>query len=243
MVTVTFADGSTAERAVTWDAVDPQQYATAGQFTVTGDLGAGVSVRATAVVTVMAPIPDFADVVDGQAFYDEIRWMADRGLSQGTQIEDEVFFYPNSAVSRQAMAAFIYRYMAPTDFEAPATPTFSDVMPDDQFYEAIEWMAAERLAGGYENGTFGPTNPVSRQAMAAFLHRLADRPDAATPSFTDVPAGHDFAEAIGWLEETGIAAGYADNTFRMSDSITRQAMAAFLYRYDQFMFRPARAGA
>src|SRR5690606_34118735 len=57
-VTVTYADGSTGELPVTWDDVDPDSYAVAGEFEVDGDLGEGVWVDARAVVTVEAVGPD-----------------------------------------------------------------------------------------------------------------------------------------------------------------------------------------
>ncbi|WP_298454640.1 immunoglobulin-like domain-containing protein [uncultured Cellulomonas sp.] len=240
-VTVTMGDGSTNDLPVTWDAVDPASYAGPGQFTVTGTVGAGVSARATATVTVVAAAPQFADVMAGHPFYDEIRWMAERGLSLGTPVGDQRFFYPAVPVSRQAMAAFMYRYSGVEYTPEEGQQTFSDVDPDNPFYEAIEWMHAAEYSNGYADGTFRPTAPVSRQAMAAFLHRLAGSPKADAPEFSDVPADHQFATAIGWLEDTDITEGYPDHTFRATAPVTRQAMAAFLYRFDQFLFRPARA--
>ena len=65
------------------------------------------------------------------------------------------------------------------------------------------------------------------------LHRLAGEPAADAPAFSDVPADHPFATAIGWLEESGIARGYSDGRFAPAAPTTRQAMAAYLFRYDQ----------
>jgi len=243
-VAVRYGDGTTGVLPVTWDAVDPAAYAAPGQLTVRGGLGEAITARAAAVVTVTPaalPAPEFADVVAGQPFYDEVRWMATRGLSLGTQMGDERFYYPTAAVSRQAMAAFLYRYAAADEVPAEgAEPTFTDVGPDHHFYAQIEWMAARGLASGYDDGTFGPTVPVSRQAMAAFLHRYAGEPEGGAPEFTDVPAGHDAAAAIGWLRSAGIAEGYPNGTFGMSQPVSRQAMAAFLQRTDDFLFRAAR---
>ena len=198
----------------------------------------GVNAWAYPIVVGDGSGPQFADVVPGQVFYDEIRWLADNGYSNGTTVGDEVFFYPSSPMSRQAMAAFIYRYAGATWTPAPGTQTFSDVGPEHPFYVAVEWMYAEGLANGYEDGTYGATRPVSRQAMAAFLHRLAGSPDVTgTTDFTDMPASHQFAEPITWLDQSGIAEGYADGSFGTLQPITRQAMAAFLFRYDMFMLR------
>ena len=177
--------------------------------------------------------PVFADVRPGHLFYADIRWLADNGLSAGTEVGEETFFYPAAAMSRQAMAAFLYRYAGSDWVPEPGTQTFSDVGPGHQFYVQVEWMSAQGLSTGYVDGTYGPTNPVSRQAMAAFLHRRAGSPEPAGPSsFTDVTARNAFADAIAWLEEAEIAEGYADGTFGITRPISRQAMAAFLHRYD-----------
>ena len=178
--------------------------------------------------------PQFADVQPGHAFYDAIRWLADEGLSTGTEIDGVHWFYPSQAMSRQAMAAFMFRYLGdPAWAPADGVQTFSDVPSSHAFYREIEWMADQDLTSGYDDGTFRPAAGTSRQAMAVFLHRLAGEPAADAPAFSDVPADHPFATAIGWLEESGIARGYSDGRFAPAAPTTRQAMAAYLFRYDQ----------
>ncbi|WP_298461411.1 S-layer homology domain-containing protein [uncultured Cellulomonas sp.] len=181
------------------------------------------------------PVPEFVDVRAGDAFYTDIRWLAERGLANGTRVGDQVYFYPAHPVSRQAMAAFLYRYSG-EEFVPDGAPTFTDVGPDHQFYVAIEWMAAQGLAQGYDDGTFGATKPVSRQAAAAFLHRLAGEPAVGgTGGFVDVPVDDQFAEAIAWTARAGIAQGYDGEVFGKTRPVTRQAIAAFLHRYDTFV--------
>jgi len=206
----------------------------AGEFTYSFPANSITFLRIPTVEPEQPVGPTFADVAANHPFYADIRWLADSGLSTGTTAGDRTLFLPGSAMSRQAMAAFMYRYAgSPVVEDLPATPTFTDVGVDNPFYVAIEWMAAEGHTTGYADGTFGPTQPVSRQAMAAFLHRLAGEPSAQSdPVFVDVPAGDQFAEAIAWLSEVGVAEGYADHTFGPSRPITRQAMAAFLHRFD-----------
>ncbi|WP_298461879.1 S-layer homology domain-containing protein [uncultured Cellulomonas sp.] len=208
----------------------------------TSDVAAAVEAFAGAGVLSPAPAPEFVDVTPSNPFYPDIRWLAENRLSTGTPVGDEVFFYPASAVSRQATAAFLYRYAGDGWVPEPGTQSFSDVDPDHPFYVAVEWLVATGIADGYPDGTFGATMPVSRQAMAAFLHRLAGEPQAAgTASYGDVPPGHPFAEAIAWLDGARITTGYDADTFGPGRPVTRQAMAAFLHRFDQFLFRPAGA--
>jgi hypothetical protein len=122
--------------------------------------------------------PRFADVSDPTSqFYTYIEWMASQGISTGTvQPSGKPLYKPVDAVSRQAMALFMYRLSGET-FTPPAESTFADVAPGTQFYTAVEWMASRGISLGTPQPSgkplFKPTDPVSRQAMAAFLYRLA----------------------------------------------------------------------
>jgi len=118
----------------------------------------------------------------------------------------------------------------------PTTPQrFSDVPADSQFYDDIEWLASAGITSGFPDGTFHPAGPVERQALAAFLYRLANGTDPApactTRPYPDVPVDSTFCGAIAWLKSKNIAAGWADGTFRPAAAIERQAMASFLYRW------------
>lgn len=172
----------------------------------------------------------FHDVPAGAPLASEIRWVATSGVATGY---DDGSYRPDSRVSRQAMAAFIYRLAGEPDFTAPATPSFPDVPTSSAFYKQIEWLASTGLTGGYDDGTFRPSGSVSRQAMAAFLARMAGADTTGlVPSFPDVHPEHPMAAEITWLASTGITGGYADGGFRPGAPVSRRAMAAFLYRYD-----------
>jgi hypothetical protein len=111
--------------------------------------------------------------------------------------------------------------------------SFADVRPSQAFAEDIEWVFAAGITTGYDDSTYRPTRQVTRQAMAAFLHRLSGDPDPdapAEPPFTDVSLDHPFLLDITWAVEAEVTTGYADDTFRPSAPVTRQAMAAFLHR-------------
>ena len=110
------------------------------------------------------------------------------------------------------------------------------------FYKEISWLAATGVSTGWDVGggkkEFRPTQPIARDAMAAFLYRFADKP-VFTPSdtspFTDVPTSHPFYKEISWLASTRVTTGWdvggGQREFRPPLNITRDAMAAFLYRY------------
>ncbi|WP_342372098.1 S-layer homology domain-containing protein [Propioniciclava soli] len=114
------------------------------------------------------------------------------------------------------------------------TPAFPDVPAQDMFHTEVMWLAANDITTGYPDGTFRPGASVNRDAMAAFLHRMAGRPVPPAPGtapFADVAPSDQFAAEIGWLAATGITTGYPDGTFRPVTPVNRDAMAAFVYRF------------
>jgi hypothetical protein len=115
---------------------------------------------------------------------------------------------------------------------ADDAPTFTDVPEDHLFADAIRWLADEGIAGGYDDGTFRPTQAISRQGIAAMFHRAAGEPAAPddAPTFSDVGPSHPFRPAIAWLAASGITGGYEDGTFRPTEPVTRQVIAAFFQR-------------
>jgi hypothetical protein len=180
-------------------------------------------------------IPSFKDVPASHPFFDEVEWLAGSGIAGGYP---DGSFKPNSAVSRQAMAAFLYRMSGSPSFTPPVTPTFTDVPTSHAFYFEIEWLADSGIAGGFPDGTFKPTASVSRQAMGAFLYRMAGSPaftPPGSPSFEDVPLDHTFSLEIEWLSAEEIAGGFADGGYHPGAAVSRQAMAAFLFRLDPLL--------
>ena len=133
------------------------------------------------------------------------------------------------------MAAFLYRFAGEPVFTPPAVSPFSDVTTLTPFYKEITWLASTGITGGYSDGTFRPLGTVNRDAMAAFLYRFAGEPAFTPPSvspFSDSTTSTPFYKEITWLASTGITGGFSDGTFRPLQSVKRDAMAAFLFRFD-----------
>jgi hypothetical protein len=186
--------------------------------------------------------PRFADVGDpSSTFYNYVEWMASSSISTGTtQPSGKPLFKPVDAVSRQAMALFMFRLSGET-FVPPADPTFADVPAGGAFSTAVEWMASRGISLGTAQPSgkpfFKPTDPVSRQAMAIFLARY-DHIDItvapAAQSFADVPVDSPAAAAAKWLKDNGISMGTTQPSglplYKPADPVSRQAMSAFLYR-------------
>lgn len=204
---------------------------------VSGALTAVVAVpAASAAEAVEAPV-EFVDVDRSPEFTDEIAWMGETGISLGYATTAGREYRPFGRVTRDAMAAFLYRYAGSPDFEPPSEPTFSDVTPEtSDFYVQIEWAAAQGIAGGWSDGTFKPTRAITRDAMASFLYRLEG---GSAPSgeqvYVDSDESPEHADAIEWLATQGISQGWVNwrgRVYKPLQTITRDAMAAFLYRLE-----------
>jgi len=109
-------------------------------------------------------------------FHREIEWMAATGISNGYTDPGQIKkgFHPGSPVTRESMAAFIYRVYGSPDYTPPATPTFWDVPKTNTFYKEIEWMVSLNITTGYSDGGFHPSATVTRQSAAAFLRRASE---------------------------------------------------------------------
>lgn len=115
---------------------------------------------------------------------------------------------------------------------------FTDIPAGTQFHREISWLGSTGISTGYPNGTYAPLSSVNRDAMAAFLYRLAGSPDFTPPSaspFTDVATNNQFYKQITWLAAQEISTGWTEEdgtkTYRPLQSVNRDAMAAFLYRF------------
>jgi len=233
-----------------WSTIDPAldwvpQWRN-GSYTYSAAQTITIATPGTAITGVNGVLhnPRFADVGDPSAsFYPFIEWMASAGISTGTaQPSGKPLYKPADAVSRQAMALFMYRLSQET-FVPPVNSTFADVATTSQFYTAVEWMFQRGISTGTAQPSgkplFKPSDPVSRQAMALFVARYAGANLTTPPTtqrFADVPLNAGTAAAIDWMFTTGVSTGTAQPSglplYRPTNPVSRQAMAAFLFRVD-----------
>nr|WP_295948504.1 S-layer homology domain-containing protein [uncultured Agathobaculum sp.] len=101
--------------------------------------------------------------------------------------------------------------------------------------QEIETAVATGLFSGASDTAFEPDVRMSRAMLTAVLYRLAGQPEAGDPEFTDVSEDAYYADAVAWAGENNIVTGYAADIFGPDDNITREQMAAILYRYAQHL--------
>lgn len=190
-----------------------------------------------AQVVALSPLPALSDVGMSDPFYDDITWLLISGISTGNS---DGTFGSVESTSRQAMAAFLYRFVHRGQPDATctgSTRSYTDVNASNIFCGDIEWLRSTGITD-VDATAFLPIDPVTRQAMAAFLYRLAHPggPDAVcsgpTRTFNDVGIDNQFCGDIEWLAAVGISTGWPDHTFRPALPIERQAMAHFLHMAD-----------
>lgn len=114
---------------------------------------------------------------------------------------------------------------------ASASPLpFSDVTMGDWFFEEVAYVYNGGMMSGTSATTFSPNGTTTRGMIVTILHRMAGQPQGSG-SFEDVNASAYYAAAVSWASDQGIVSGYGNGRFGPNDPITREQLAAILYRY------------
>ena len=110
---------------------------------------------------------------------------------------------------------------------------FTDLDADAWYHEGVDYALTNGLMNGVGGGRFEPDGQLTRAQLVTVLYRAAGEPDTGKQvnPFTDVPDDTWYTKAVIWAANNGIVNGVAKNTFAPDDSITREQIAAMLYRY------------
>lgn len=112
---------------------------------------------------------------------------------------------------------------------------FGDVKSADWFYNDVKYVYEKGMMAGTAADVFAPNATTTRAMIVTILYRLEGSPAVTgTSSFVDVPAGQWYTDAVNWAAANQIVKGTSATTFAPNDSITREQMAAILYRYAQY---------
>lgn len=124
----------------------------------------------------------------------------------------------------------------PTQSSKPALP-FTDVRRSAWYYDAVNYLHGNGILSGVRENTFAPNLDTTRGMIATMLHRLEQEPSASAANpFTDAQYGY-YAAAVRWAQQKGIVTGTSDTRFSPNAPMTREQLAAVLYRYAQYLGR------
>ena len=175
----------------------------------------------------------FADVSGSDWFYNDVRYVYEKGIMDGTGADR---FSPNAPLTRAMIVTILYR-MAGSPAMSGASD-FKDVDSNKWFAKAVAWAAANGIVNGYGDSLFGPNDPVTREQLAAILYRYAvyGGMTAVTleenlGSFADTAQLSAYAiQAMNWAVGQGLINGSGSNLVPKAQA-TRAQVAAIIHRY------------
>jgi len=180
-----------------------------------------------------APFP-FTDVRQSDWFYNNVYYMWDNKLMNGTS---QTLFSPNSPLTRGMVVTVLYRMEGEPNAAGLNMP-FPDVAADQWYTDAVKWAAENGIVLGHFNGLFAPNDNVTREQLAAILHRYQKFAEKIPPNtaearaFTDADSISDYAkEDVNVLVMQEIITGRPDGSFDPRGNATRAEFAAMLNRY------------
>ena len=121
----------------------------------------------------------------------------------------------------------------PTTPQQPTDLPFTDVQAGAWYADAVKYVFDQGLMSGMSAQQFGPDGQVTRGQVVTILWRLAGSPTVSGKAFPDVSASAWYADAVAWASANGVVSGYENGGFGPGDPVTREQLAAILYRYAQ----------
>ena len=178
----------------------------------------------------------FADVNAGDWFYRDVLFSYEKGLMSGM---DAAAFAPYANTTRAQIAVIFYRMEGSPAVEGENS--FADVVRGSGtawFYDAVTWAQQNGIMGGYDNSSFAPNDPITREQLAAIFYRYAQykgydttQGGMAIREFRDYESISDYAMgAMAWAVNTGLVKGDS-NLLYPNGTATRAELAAMLHRF------------
>jgi len=211
-----------------------------GHFTAAEEKAEG-AIRITAgelslelPVEVRYPVWYFEDVADTDWFAPGVRYVAERGLFQGTA---EYIFSPEEEMTRAMMATLLYKFDGYPPINA-AEQVFADTPLGQWYSDAVAWAAENAIVRGNGDGSFLPEDPITREQMAMIFKNYADYAGIAgefagdLDRFGDVAAVSEYArEAIAWAVGAGLVGGDENGLLDPQGTASRAQVAVLMQRF------------
>ena len=151
-----------------------------------------------------------------------------------TQNADGTYSFVMPAKSAQPVDVKVTFKLDDAEKDCPSEK-FTDVDQDKWYHEGVDYAIKNGLMNGTGANTFAPDATTTRAMVVTILYRLEGEPAVTKDiKFGDVPAGTWYTDAVNWAAANGIVNGYGNGKFGPDDTITREQMAAILYRYASY---------
>lgn len=121
-----------------------------------------------------------------------------------------------------------------SEIELQSVLEFPDCNPNEWYASAVTYVSDKGLITGYDNGTFGPYDNITRGQLVTILWRMEGKPISSSAGFSDVSSSDFYYSAALWAQKNGVIKGYGDGTFGGERLITRQEAAVMLANYASF---------
>lgn len=188
------------------------------------------------LTTAPDPVDEGTDFKDVKS-YSWYRSAADYCVTQNYMTADDGRFLPDKEVTRGQAAQMLYSLA-----DKPAvsgTVPFTDIAENDYYHDAVTWCVRQDIAAGFDDNTFRPDIPISRQQFVALLHRYtrfrgyAIEPSDELSRFPDSGTVTAYASVpMGWAVHYRLIAGIRGN-LEPFGTLTRGQMACILQSYDK----------
>lgn len=177
--------------------------------------------------TVEDPIDGFVDVSKTAFYAEPVVWALENGITNG--IGDNRFG-PELVCTRGQVVTFLWRAAGEPESILNYNP-FTDVDPEDYFYDAVCWAVENGITMGVGDDRYAPDMVCTRGQVATFLWRANGSPVPQNAAgFTDVAEDAFYGEAVAWASEQEITLGIGDNRFGPDLQCRRGQIVTFLFR-------------
>lgn len=174
----------------------------------------------------------FVDVASGIWYYDAVKYVFDRGLMTGVS---DTAFAPDEETTRGMIVTILHRMEKEP---AAAISSFLDRVDGKWYTDAIDWAAESGVINGYDNGSFGADDSVTREQLVTILYRYAGMKGydvsarASLDSYSDAAQVSGYAgDAMAWAVANGLVKGTSETTISPKATATRAQIALILMRF------------
>ena len=176
----------------------------------------------------------FGDVKEFDWFYNAVAEVASKGIVAGIS---DTAYEPNGTLTRAMFITMLHRYAG--ESVVNFAMSYTDI-GESWYTEAVRWASSTGVVKGFDNNSFRPDNPITREQAAVMLQRYAEFAKESNPLWneTNILSYDDFESisewaipAIQWAAGADVMKGRTDSTINPSENITRAEIAQMLVNY------------